>query len=398
MRILKLQKKDLFHFLEVISREAELWAPVAKQGKAGLELPLDSYWAPMAKREKFTFERIQDFSQIAMNTTRTIIPPKKIIVPSLFNMFQVTEKGYQEDLSHATQKILFGVHSCDIHGLLILDKLFSQAYPDPYYLEPRKKTLILGLSCWPDEHCFCKSTNTHSIEEGYDLYFTDLNTYFLVWIGSSRGDDLIRLVPEIFDETLTEKDIQTYIQWQSERDKAFTMEINFNRMPDLMELNYRAPFWEEVGAACLACGSCTMVCPTCNCYDVLDKQYLGVKPTQLTTVFGEPPKAVDHFVNCVGLTPFSGQRLRHWDSCTLPEYSEVAGGENFREKKSERLRLWYTHKLQAFVSKYGKPSCVGCGRCLVTCPVQINVKSVAFALEGQKVEAFWKRLSQEVTK
>jgi hypothetical protein len=34
----------------------------------------------------------------------------------------------------------------------------------------------------------------------------------------------------------------------------------------------------------------------------------------------------------------------------------------------------------------------------VTCPVQINVKTVAAALEGHPVEAFWKRLSKEVTK
>ncbi|MBM3284574.1 MAG: hypothetical protein FJY81_01740, partial [Candidatus Aminicenantes bacterium] len=323
------------------------------------------------KGDKFIFDQVEDFSRIALNATRTIIPPKKIMVPSSFNTFHFTEKGYQEDLSRVTDRILFGVHSCDIHGLLILDKLFAQAYPDPYYLEPREKTLILGLSCWPDEHCFCKSTQTHIIQEGYDLFFTDLKDYFLVWIGSSRGDDLIRLAPQLFNENLTEKDIKTYINWQAERDLAFQTEIHFIRMPDLMELNYNAPFWEEVGAACLACGSCTMVCPTCNCYNVMDKQFLGGKP---------------------------GQRIRHWDSCTLPEYSEVAGGENFREKKSERLKLWYTHKLQAFISKYGKPSCVGCGRCLVTCPVQINVKTVVAALEGQEPESFWKNLAREVTK
>jgi sulfhydrogenase subunit beta (sulfur reductase) len=352
MRILKLQKNDLFPFLEVISKEAELWAP-------------------LAKGNKFAFDRVDDFSRIAMNATRTIIPPKKIMVPANFNMFHFNEKGYEEDLSRVTDRILFGVHSCDIHGLLILDKLFAQAYPDPYYLEPRKRTLILGLSCWPDEHCFCKSTHTHIVEEGYDLFFTNLESYFLVWIGSSRGDDLIRLAPNLFDENLTEKDIKTYIKWQAERDKAFKTEIQFIRMPDLMELSYRATFWEELGAACLACGSCTMVCPTCNCYNVMDKQFLGENP---------------------------GQRIRHWDSCTLPEYSEVAGGENFREKKSQRLKLWYTHKLQAYVSKYGKPSCVGCGRCLVTCPVQINVKTVAAALEEQEPEAFWRKLAKEVTR
>jgi sulfhydrogenase subunit beta (sulfur reductase) len=352
MRILKLQKKDLSPFLEVISSEAELWAPVAKE-------------------DKFVFDQVKDFSRIAMNAVRTIIPPKKIMVPPSFNMFHFSEKGYKEDLSHITDRILFGIHPCDLHGLLILDKLFAQAYPDPYYLEARRRTLILGLSCWPDEFCFCKSTHTDIVEEGYDLFFTDLESHFLVWIGSSRGDDLIRLSPGFFDENLTDKDIQEYIQWQEKRDQAFRTEINFTRMPDLMELNTKAPFWEEAGAACLACGSCSMVCPTCNCYNVVDKQFLGDRP---------------------------GQRLRHWDSCTLPEYSEVAGGENFREHKSQRLRLWYTHKLQAYVSKYGKPSCVGCGRCLVTCPVGIHVKSVADALEGQPADVFWKKFAREVTK
>ncbi|HUU38760.1 MAG TPA: 4Fe-4S dicluster domain-containing protein [Candidatus Desulfaltia sp.] len=352
MRILKLQKKDLSPFLEVISREAQLWAPVTKG-------------------DKFVFDQVKDFSRIAMNATRTIIPPKKIMVPSFFNMFHFSEKGYQEDFSHITDRILFGIHPCDIHGLLILDKLFSQAYLDPYYLEARKKTLILGLSCWPDEFCLCKSTHTDIIEEGYDLFFTDLESHFLVWIGSSRGDDLVRLSPGFFDDKLTDKDIQTYIKWQEERDEAFQIEINFTRMPNLMELKDKAFFWEEAGAACLACGSCSMVCPTCNCYNVVDKQFLGNRP---------------------------GQRLRYWDSCTLPEYSEVAGGENFREHKSQRLRLWYTHKLQAYVSKYGKPSCVGCGRCLVTCPVQIHIKSVTDALEGHPVEVFWKKFAGEVSK
>ncbi|MGB8952188.1 MAG: 4Fe-4S dicluster domain-containing protein [Candidatus Aminicenantales bacterium] len=352
MRILKLKKSDLSPFLDVISREAELWAP-------------------QKKGDTPVFAPVTDFSKIELQTTRTLLPPKKIMVPPLFNMFHFTEEGYKEDLSSISKKILFGVHPCDIHGLLILDKLFTQEYPDPYYMGARNNTLILGLSCWPDEYCFCQSTRTHIVEEGYDLFFTNLESFFLVWIGSSRGDDLVRLRPEVFDENLSDKDIQAYIQWQAKKEKAFKTEIDFITMPDLMELKYKAPFWEKAGEACFACGSCSMVCPTCNCYNVTDKLFLGNKP---------------------------GKRIRFWDSCTLSEYSEVAGGENFREKKSERLKLWYTHKLQAYVSKYGKPSCVGCGRCIATCPVNINVQTIAKALEGEPVDAFWNRLGSEVTK
>jgi sulfhydrogenase subunit beta (sulfur reductase) len=352
VRIIKLKKDNLFPFLEIISEEADLWAPVKK-------------------RDKYVFKAVGDFSKIEMNTTRTILPPRKIFLPPTFNMFNVSENGYKEDLSHITKKILFGIHPCDIHGLLILDNFYKQAYLDPYYLEARKNTLILGHSCWPDEYCLAKSTNTHIIEEGFDLFFTDLTDFFLVWIGSSQGDDLIRLKPELFDEKLTDKDIKTYINWQTERDNSYKRDINFIALPDLVELKYRDPLWEKLGEACLACGSCTNVCPTCCCYNIMDKQFLGGK---------------------------DGKIVRQWDACTLEEYSEVAGGENFRKKRLDRLKLWYTHKFQAFISKYGKPSCVGCGRCIVTCPVDINVLTVGKALLGEEEDAFWVRFNKEVTK
>ena len=354
MRIVKLKKKNLLPFLERISEEAELWAPVKKNN------------------DKHVFKEIEDLSQIDLNYTRTILPPKKIFLPPSFNMFTVDEKGYKENFSHASRKILFGIHPCDIHGLLILDNFFEQTYDDPYYSKARKNTPILGHSCWPDEHCLCKSTQTHVVEEGYDLFFTELKSYYLVWIGSSQGDDLIRIKQDFFNENITDKDIQVYILWREERDKAFKIEINFIDMPDLLELKYREnPLWDKLDAACLACGSCSNVCPTCNCYNVMDKPFLNKYGSNIN---------------------------RCWDACTLVEYSEVAGGENFREKRSERLKLWYTHKLQAYISKYGKPSCIGCGRCIVSCPVDINVKTVAKSLAGEEVDAFWNRLNKEVTK
>jgi sulfhydrogenase subunit beta (sulfur reductase) len=286
-------------------------------------------------------------------------------------MFTAEGTEYEATFSHVAKRILFGIHPCDIHGLLIMDKFYSHSYEDPYYIESRKNTVVIGHSCWPDEHCLCKSTNTHIIEEGYDLFFTDLSQDYLVWIGSSRGDDLIRVIPHLFEEEITEKDIQSFIQRREEKEKAFQAEINFTAMPDLMELKYNDPLWEDLGLACLACGSCSNVCPTCNCYNVEDKPVLGK--------------------NCSYIS-------RCWDACTLENYSGVAGGENFREKRSDRLKLWYTHKLQAYISKYGKPACVGCGRCVTTCPVDINVLTVGKTLDGNGVDSFWKRLSNEVAK
>ena len=345
MKVIKLTKKNFPEFVETLKKEGEIWAPIKKN-------------------DKYVFNKIDNALELNLSTPRTILPPKKFFHPPNFSMFRFTSHGYFEEFSDIKTRIILGIHPCDIHGILILDKLFTHEYPDPYYLIRRDKTIIIGHSCIPDDKCFCQSTRTHVVEEGFDLFLTDLDDYYLVWIGSSKGDDLIRLKPEIFEEKIQQKDIEKFIKWKNWRDSQFKLQIDFTALPDIMELKYYDHLWEDIASSCLACGSCTMVCPTCNCYNVSDYFYIGKE---------------------------EGQRSRFWDSCMFKEYSEVAGGHNFREKKADRLKLWYTHKLQAYISAYGKYSCVGCGRCIDTCPVDINVKTVAQALRGEPIEAFWKR-------
>ena len=103
-----------------------------------------------------------------------------------------------------------------------------------------------------------------------------------------------------------------------------------------------------------------MVCPTCNCFNVVDEIALGEE--------------------------VKGERIRYWDACVFAEHALVAGGHNFRATRADRIRQYYIHKLQAFVGEFGKPACVGCGRCVVTCPVNINVLEVVKDLKGK--EAF----------
>lgn len=334
-----MEKDDLDCFLMETSSFGELWGPTKENGR-------------------FLYGKIEDRSRLYLGNEIPMIPPKKLFHPPTFDMFRFSEKGFEPNYDWITNRVLFGIHPCDIHGLLILDKFFG-GYPaaDPYWAKAREKTVIVGYSCIPCESCLCKSTNTDIVHEGFDLFFTDLKDYYLVWVGSSIGDDMTRVRQDIFDEKVEKEDIKKYFEWRKERDSCFVKGFEFKNLPDMMELSYGSNVWEGFGDKCLSCGQCTMVCPTCNCYDAYDQ---------------------------IDLSPeLKGTRRRQWDSCMFSDYSLVAGGHNFRGKRSERLKLWYTHKLRAYEAEFGKPgspSCVGCGRCIQTCPVDINVLTVSDAL------------------
>jgi sulfhydrogenase subunit beta (sulfur reductase) len=123
-----------------------------------------------------------------------------------------------------------------------------------------------------------------------------------------------------------------------------------------MDLEYENEIWREIGEKCLGCGTCSMVCPTCYCYAVFDD---------------------------LNLDADSGQRKRRWDSCLFKDYALVAGGHNFRAECSSRVKNRYFHKQRGFVRQYGRPSCVGCGRCIVYCPAGVDILEIVRKLRSE---------------
>ncbi len=338
MRALKMKRENLSDFFESLRTFGALWGAVKKG-------------------EGYSLLKIEDNKRIDLTALRTKIPFKKLLFPPKFSMFSYKEGETTQNLENLPSQVIFGLHPCDVHALKIMDDFFLSHYPDPYYIERRKRTSIVALSCIPDEKCFCKTTNTHYAESGFDLALTDLKDFFIVWVGSSLGDDMIRACPDLYEEHIGHADLERYVKWREFRESHFRNDLDFTGMPSIMELCWDSPVWEELGDKCLSCGACTLVCPTCPCFNVIDE--INLKQTE-------------------------GERYRQWDSCMFREYSMVAGGHNFRESRAARLKLRFTHKLQSFVSKFGEPACVGCGRCIDTCPVGIDILSVAQRLKECK--------------
>jgi sulfhydrogenase subunit beta (sulfur reductase) len=335
MQILKMNSDHLTEFLESLRDFGSLYGPTRKDGL-------------------LVFDRIDDIRSLEITDENTLLPLKKLFHPRTFDMFRFDENGFTPDYSLFEKRVVIGVHPCEIHGIRRLDEVFMGNQPDPYYAGLRNNTAVIGFSCLPTENSLCKSTGTDIVESGFDLFFVNLGDFHLVWVGSSLGHDMILKREQFFSDNVTHEEIQEYIAWRRRRDSMFKKSFDFDSMPDIMDLSYNSDVWEFFASKCLSCGQCTMVCPTCNCYDVRD--VLDISPTK------------------------TGRRERYWDSCMFADYSQVAGGHNFRGNRSSRLKLWYNHKLKAYPHEFGRPSCVGCGRCVETCPVDINVLTVSDAL------------------
>lgn len=340
MRILKMQSKFLEVFLESLDKFGELYGPKQKNGV-------------------LSYDRLNSISELVITDEHPMIPIKKLFHPMQFTMMHFNEMGFYPDYSVIEKRVVLGVHPCEIHSLLRLDDVFLREPVDPYYSGLRENTAIIGFSCLPAENHLCHSTDTDIVSEGFDLFFVCLDGFYLVWVGSSLGYDMIHEREEFFDEDVSHDDIQKYIDWRQKRNSMFKKNFDFDSMPDIMELSHDSEVWDYFGDKCLSCGQCSMVCPTCNCYNVTD-------------VFDVTNETV-------------GRRNRVWDSCMFVDYSLVAGGHNFRASRADRLRLWYSHKLKTFGADYGRPGCIGCGRCVDSCPVDINVLTISEALTTKEV-------------
>jgi len=339
MKIVTLPKENFTEFIEHLRAFGEIHAPTKRSEKS------------------IVFAPVSDLSEIELNYTRTILPLKKYFFKPVDVMFNFCpEKGYEVPIEEADKKyVIFGVHPCDIHGLKILDLVFGGRYADTYYLTRRGKAAIIGLDCIADDLCFCRSTGTDFVDSGFDLFLSDIDNSYLVRVGTSLGDDIVRAADTLFHE-VDKEDRDAYKRKSIQRRESFRTEIQLQDLPEIIDLEYENEVWQEVGRKCLSCGTCSMVCPTCYCYAVFD----GLK-----------------------LDASSGQRKRRWDSCLFKDYALVAGGHNFRAERASRVKNRYFHKQRGFVSQYGRPSCVGCGRCKAHCPAGIDIVDVVTALRSE---------------
>ncbi len=300
--------------------------------------------APVRSSGQVVFAPIQAVDEIAWEGGRTDLSAKEFFLPAseAILTLHVRPEGVHLEQAHLQQpQVLFGARPCDARALDVLDRLFLDDPVDVYYAERRAATTLIGLACTggPWTGCFCTTVGGGPDDRSYlDVLLTAVEGGCAVDVVTPKGEALLA--------NASVRPLEAAVP-------ALNLpEVLPLAPPDGWRAQFDAPYWAELAARCLSCRVCTYDCPVCYCFDLRDR----------TTADG-------------GI-----ERLRCWDSCQGALCFAIAGGHNPRPTAASRQRQRYMHKFLYYPEREGAALCVGCGRCVSQCPVNIDIREVITAI------------------
>ncbi len=329
-------KDKLKGFLDRLSREYQVLAPARDKA--------DTVWTPVTKPEDLDWE----FSN-------TDLSPKSFLFPQTECMLEFkNDPGSPEGLifkepeARDASRVLFNIRPCDAKAFSVLDLVFEQdpENPDVYWKNKREKTLLLGLACNnPCPSCFCTSVDCgphHST--GLDILMKDLGDRLALTPVTPKGEELVSEL-----DNASENDVALASELEQKAREMISSGVGTENIQSGTVLDvYEQGSWERLYESCINCGTCTFFCPTCHCFDIQDE------------IRGD-----------------YGRRVRNWDTCMSSLFTLHTSGHNPRGSKVHRFRQRFMHKFKYMPMKLqGTLGCVGCGRCTVRCPVNIDVRQV----------------------
>lgn len=334
----------------------ELFALIGE--KQPLYLPVDN------NAGKADFKKWEKGVKLSSNL-KTVRSAKDFFFPKTEHMVSYQMNGKEITVTDPRKDVedfvIFGVRACDAVGFTVIDNVYLNMNPvDSYYKNRREHGTVITLACnEPAKTCFC---STYGIDASLnadkngskgdvsawlsgDKYFFEANT--------EKGKTFIEKAKAVLkdEDAKAVASLKKEISDKTEKLPFAHLDLSKFQGKDMLKI-FNSKIWEKVSEPCVGCGTCTYVCPTCMCFDVRDfKTNNGIR------------------------------QIRCWDSCMYNDFTQMAA-ENPRHTQKERSRQRFMHKLMYYpMAHEGLFSCVGCGRCLESCPVNMNVVKVIKAVQ-----------------
>jgi ferredoxin len=307
-------------------------------------------YAPVENNDTILFEQIKKPSEVSLHFCNSEVPPKALLFHQTETLFKFTPgtKAKIESVDIDEKKVIFGIRPCDAKSIAILDHAFKGDYEDPYFSSRRKNTILIGLSCnEPALNCFCTSFDDTPVSSKYvDILLTDIGDKYYVEVTSDKGKQLTKGTSKLF-KPAKESEAKKKKEVEKKAVDMISRQQKTDGIVEKLDKIFENPFWKEVAFKCVGCGTCTYLCPTCHCFDIQDETTLS-----------------------------KGARIRVWDTCMNPEYTLQASGYNPRPARTNRVRNRIYHKYNYYPKNFDVIACVGCGRCIDLCPVNIDIIDV----------------------
>ena len=318
-------KNNLEMILSRLSESSEICCPIKQFAADSDEYVLDF--------GKWSSDALLDLSH-----NLTVMPPKGFFFRHYEALYTAEVSS---DISITPENlpnkpfVLFGVHACDMKGIELLDSVFLEEPRDSFYKARRDAAVIVTFACNnSDAACFCATFDIDQFNPGGDVQINQVDDYYVWKAITEKGEKLTETIKDLLEEA-------DLIIYQNNTQTKHTLPPH----DDLLKI-FNEEEWENLYKTCIACGTCTYLCPTCQCYDITD--------------FDTGKKIKCH---------------RTWDSCMNEDFTKMAHG-NPRNSHKERFRQRFMHKLVYHNKSSGKHGCVGCGRCTTKCPVSLSILKV----------------------
>lgn len=279
----------------------------------------------------------------------SVISPRAFLLPqteALFKIDSVRNSKFSA-IEDKKNRIFYGVRPCDIKALTLMRDFFSGEFTDKPYKEKMDASIFIALAC--TRRCspksFCYEMDSGPIaKEGFDLQLIPLKRGYLVKVGSKKGNEIVKKNKKLFIKAKSIDKLEANVLI-----KDFIKgikRIDYKRIAKIMkEDKVRESIWDDIGLRCVVCSGCITLCPTCSCFSVADR-----------------------------LKGDTGIRMRYCDGCPYAGFTRMAGGNTPFPQHKDHIRRFFEHKLNVDVVRYGTTSCVGCARCIETCPGNISIR------------------------